>query len=58
MTTSQAPPELPKTFKAMTYDDPGKISTKMDEHPLPEPEAGQVLIHLYVKHTPYFLSLD
>lgn len=39
--------ELPKTYKAAVYDQPGKISTKVVEKPIPEPAAGDVLIKLY-----------
>ena len=46
-----AAPELPKTFKAAVYDQPGKISTKIVDLDMPEPGPGEVLIHLYVKST-------
>lgn len=38
---------LPKKYKAAVYDQPGKISTKIVEKPMPEPAAGDVLIKLY-----------
>lgn len=38
---------LPAKYKAMVYDQPGKISTKMVELDMPEPGAGDVLIKLY-----------
>ena len=41
-------PEIPKTYKAAIYDEPGKISTKIVELETPEPGAGQVLVKLYV----------
>ena len=39
--------ELPKKYKALVYDKPGSISTKIEELDMPEPAAGQVLINLY-----------
>lgn len=44
--------EIPKTYKACIYDDPGKISTKVVELETPEPGNGQVLVHLYVSFSP------
>ena len=41
-------PEIPKQYKACVYDDPGKISTKIEMLDMPEPGAGEVLINLYV----------
>jgi propanol-preferring alcohol dehydrogenase len=38
---------LPGKHKAMIYDQPGKISTKLVELDVPEPGAGDVLIKLY-----------
>ncbi|KAI9696916.1 MAG: hypothetical protein M1820_007991 [Bogoriella megaspora] len=38
--------EIPKTYKACVYDNPGSISTKVEELPTPEPGPGQVLINL------------
>jgi propanol-preferring alcohol dehydrogenase len=40
--------EVPKTYKAAVYDEPGKISTKIVELDTPEPGYGQVLVNLYV----------
>lgn len=37
---------LPNKYKAMIYDQPGSISTKMVELNMPEPAAGDVLIKL------------
>ncbi|KIW06511.1 uncharacterized protein PV09_02944 [Verruconis gallopava] len=41
-----AAPELPKTYKAAVYDQPGKISTKIVDLEMPEPGPGEVLINL------------
>lgn len=38
--------ELPKKYKAAVYDQPGKVSTKIEELDMPEPGAGEVLIEL------------
>ncbi|KAK3669428.1 hypothetical protein LTR78_010688 [Recurvomyces mirabilis] len=38
--------ELPKTYKAAIYDQPGKISTKVVDLDMPEPGAGEVLVKL------------
>lgn len=38
---------IPSKYKAMIYDQPGKISTKLVELDMPEPDAGDVLIKLY-----------
>lgn len=40
--------ELPKKYKAVVYDKPGSISTKVEELDMPEPGPGEVLINLYV----------
>jgi propanol-preferring alcohol dehydrogenase len=40
--------ELPATYKACVYDEPGKISTKVVDLDMPEPGAGEVLINLLV----------
>lgn len=37
---------LPTKYKAVVYDEPGKISTKVVELDIPEPAAGDVLIKL------------
>ena len=39
-------PEIPQTQKAVVYDDPGKVSTKVVDLPVPEPGPGEVLINL------------
>jgi propanol-preferring alcohol dehydrogenase len=49
--------ELPSTYKACVYDEPGKISTKVVDLDMPEPGPGEVLINLFVSskttaHTP------
>ena len=41
-------PEIPNTHKAVVYDDPGKVSTKVVDLPVPEPGPGDVLINLLV----------
>jgi propanol-preferring alcohol dehydrogenase len=41
-----APVELPKTYKAAIYDNPGTISTKIVEKEVPEPGPGEVLINM------------
>jgi len=38
--------ELPSTYKACVYDEPGKISTKVVDLDMPEPGPGEVLINL------------
>ena len=40
--------QIPKKHKAVVYDRPGSISTKIEELDVPEPGAGEVLINLYV----------
>lgn len=40
--------ELPRTYKACVYDEPGKISTKVVDLDMPEPGPGEVLINLSV----------
>ncbi|OJD35949.1 alcohol dehydrogenase [Diplodia corticola] len=41
-----AAPEIPKKYKAIIYDKPGKVSTKVVELDTPEPGPGEVLINL------------
>ncbi|KAI5370094.1 Putative GroES-like superfamily, alcohol dehydrogenase-like, NAD(P)-binding domain superfamily [Septoria linicola] len=41
-----AAPEIPKKYKAVIYDEPGKISTKVVELDTPEPGPGEVLVNL------------
>jgi len=38
--------QIPKTYKAVIYDEPGKISTKIEKLNTPEPGPGEVLINL------------
>ncbi|KAM0722820.1 hypothetical protein Q7P37_002262 [Cladosporium fusiforme] len=38
--------DLPKTYKACIFDEPGKISTKVVDLDMPEPGSGEVLINL------------
>lgn len=40
--------QIPKKHKAIVYDKPGSISTKIEELDVPEPGPGEVLINLYV----------
>lgn len=42
-----AEPVIPKQHKAVVYDKPGTISTKIVMVDTPEPGIGEVLIHLY-----------
>ncbi|KAL2809609.1 alcohol dehydrogenase 2 [Aspergillus granulosus] len=41
-----AAPEIPAKQKAIIYDNPGTVSTKVVELDVPEPGAGEVLINL------------
>ena len=38
--------DLPKTYKGVIYDEPGKVSTKVVDLDMPEPGAGEVLVNL------------
>ena len=38
--------DIPKKYKAIVYDKPGTISTKVEELDTPEPGAGEVLVRL------------
>lgn len=38
--------EIPKKYKALVYDNPGTISTKIEELDTPEPGTGEVLVNL------------
>jgi len=38
--------DLPKKYKAVVYDEPGKVSTKVVDLDMPEPGPGEVLINL------------
>ena len=40
---------IPQTYKALVYDKPGEISTKVVELETPEPGPGEVLLRLYVR---------
>jgi propanol-preferring alcohol dehydrogenase len=40
--------EIPAKQKAVIYDQPGTVSTKVVELDVPEPGTGEVLINLYV----------
>lgn len=40
--------DIPKKQKAVVYDQPGTVSTKVEEIDVPEPGTGEVLINLYV----------
>lgn len=46
--------EIPKQYKACVYDEPGKISTKIQTLDTPEPGPGEVLINLYVTLPPQY----
>lgn len=37
---------IPKKYKAVVYDQPGQISTKIEELDIPEPGNGEVLVKL------------
>ena len=38
--------EVPSHHKALVYDEPGKISAKLEEVETPKPGVGEVLVHL------------
>jgi propanol-preferring alcohol dehydrogenase len=38
--------DIPKKYKAIVYDKPGTISTKIEELATPEPGPGDVLVRL------------
>ena len=38
--------QVPSRHKALVYDEPGKISTKIEEVDTPKPGVGEVLVHL------------
>lgn len=38
--------DIPARHKALVYDEPGKISTKIEEIDTPKPGVGEVLVHL------------
>ena len=39
--------DVPKQYKAAVYDRPGILSTRVETLDMPDPGAGEVLIHLY-----------
>jgi propanol-preferring alcohol dehydrogenase len=43
---NMAAPEIPAKQKAIIYDKPGTVSTKVVELDVPEPGANEVLINL------------
>lgn len=43
--------DIPKPQKAIIYDQPGTISTKIVDREVMEPGPGEVLINLYVDFT-------
>ena len=47
---------IPKQFRACVYDQPGKISTKIEILETPELGPGEVLINLYVLISPNTLK--
>jgi hypothetical protein len=42
--------DIPNKYKAVVYDKPGSISTKVEELNTPEPGSGEVLVRLCVSH--------
>ena len=42
--------DIPKQHKACVYDEPGKISAKIETLETPEPGPGEVLINLCDPH--------
>jgi hypothetical protein len=38
--------DLPKKYKALVYDEPGKVSTKVVELDMPEPGPGEILVNI------------
>lgn len=38
--------QVPTTHKALVYDSPGSVSTKIEEIETPRPGAGEVLVNL------------
>lgn len=44
--TEQKTFDIPKKYKAVVYDKPGTISTKIEELDTPEPGPGDVLVRL------------
>ena len=50
--------QIPKKHKAVVYDKPGEISTKVVELDVPEPGPGEVLVNLYVRIPHPYCSFD
>ncbi|KAF2873170.1 alcohol dehydrogenase 2 [Massariosphaeria phaeospora] len=53
--------ELPKKYKAVVYDKPGTLSTKIEELHMPEPGLGEVLVNLThsgVCHSDYGIMMN
>lgn len=48
--------EIPKKQKAVIYDEPGSVSTKVVELDVPEPSTGEVLINLYADNSSHKYS--
>lgn len=46
--TAMASKSIPKTYKALTYKEPGKLATEVVELETPEPKAGEILVKLSV----------
>lgn len=44
--------EIPSRYKAVVYDKPGELSTKIEELDIPEPGPGEVLINLSAQLPP------
>jgi NADPH:quinone reductase-like Zn-dependent oxidoreductase len=38
--------DLPQKYKAIIYDAPGKVSTKVVELDMPEPGPGEILVNI------------
>jgi hypothetical protein len=52
-----AAPEIPQKQKAVIYDQPGSVSTKVVEIDVPEPGDGEVLINLFVNYSIRFYKM-
>lgn len=44
------------THKAVVYDKPGKISTRIIEVETPKPGPGEILVNMYMKSMTKFAS--
>lgn len=42
--------QIPKAHKAVVYDKPGDISTRIVELDTPAPGPGQILVKMYVEY--------